>query len=206
MFSTAMRRKPSATSSGSPRPGGLGDLAGQRGELLAHHLGVERLVAVGAEDLGKMRGLDLAEHDVAVGDGQRPAAAVAGRPRIGAGGIRADPEARAVEAQDRAAAGGHGVDAHHRRAHAHAGDQRVEGALVLAVVVRHVGRGAAHVEADDAVEAGHRGGAHRADDAAGRAGEDAVLALEQAGVGEAAVRLHEHQGRDVAELAATRST
>ena len=34
-------------------------------------------------------------------------------------------------------------------------------------------------------------GAHHADDAAGRAGEDRVLALERLGVGQAAVRLHE---------------
>jgi hypothetical protein len=45
------------------------DLLGQRGELLAaHHLGVERLVGVGAEDLGGKIRLDLAQHDVAVGD------------------------------------------------------------------------------------------------------------------------------------------
>jgi hypothetical protein len=34
--------------------------------------------------------------------------------------------------QDRPAAGGDGVDAHHRRAHAHARDLGVEGALELA--------------------------------------------------------------------------
>ncbi len=43
---------------------------------------------------------------------------------------------------------------------------------------------------------------HRADDAAGRAGQDTVLALELAGIGQSAVRLHEHQaGRAVADLA-----
>ena len=87
------------------------------------------------------------------------------------------------------------MDVHHRRAHAHAGDQGVEGALVFAVVVRHVGRGAAHVEADEPLEAAHGGGAHHAHDAAGGAGEDGVLALEEARVGEAAVGLHEHEAR-----------
>ena len=47
-------------------------------------------------------------------------------------------------------------------------------------VERDVGRGAAHVEADDLVEPRHRRGARRADDAAGRAGQDRVLALEAA--------------------------
>src|SRR3546814_2875333 len=89
-------------------------------------------------------GLDLAEHDVAVGHRQRPAAAVAGRAGIGAGGVRAYSEPGAIEVQDGAAARRHRVDVHHRRPQAHAGDQGVEGALVLAVVVRHeIGR--AHV-------------------------------------------------------------
>ena len=56
-----------------------------------------------------------------------------------------------------------------------------------------VGRGAAHVEADDPVEAGLAGGARHADDAARRAGQDRVLAAEDGGVGEAAVRLHEEE-------------
>jgi hypothetical protein len=95
--------------------------------------------------------------------------------------------------QDRAAAGRHGVDLHHRRAHAHAGHQRLEGPLVLAVIVRDVGRGAAHVEADDPAEAGGARGLDGADDAARRAGEDAVLTLEGARLGQPAVRLHEEQ-------------
>jgi len=97
--------------------------------------------------------------------------------------------------QDRAAAGGDRVDAHHRRAHAHAGDFRIEGALVVAVIVGDVGRGAAHVEADDLVEAGELGRLDHADDAAGWAGEQRVLALEEGGVGQAARRHHEHQAR-----------
>ncbi len=104
--------------------------------------------------------------------------------------------------QDRAAARRHRVDQHHRCAHAHAGDLRLIGAFELAVEMRDVGRGAAHVEADDLVEARLPRGFHRADDAARRAGEDAVLALELAGVGQAAIRLHEHEARGlVADLA-----
>src|SRR5471030_1532203 len=173
--------------------GGGFDIRRQRGEFLAHGRRVERLLAVGAEQMREVRGLDFAEHDVAVGDRQRPAAPVAGRSRVGAGAVRADAIAAAVEMQDRAAARRHGVDAHHRRAHAHAGHLRLEHALELAGEMRHVGRGAAHVEADHLLEAGQPAGAHHADDAAGRAAQDAVLALEGARVGQAAVGLHELQ-------------
>ena len=117
----------------------------------------------------------------------------------------ADPEARAVEDQDRAAAGRHGVDRHHRRAQAHARHLGLERALVGAGEVGDIGRGAAHVEGDDPLEPGERGDPHGADDAAGRPGQDRVLALEAPGVDQPAVRLHEHQP-DVAERAATRST
>ena len=87
------------------------------------------------------------------------------------------------------------MDRHHRRAHAHARHLGLEGAFELAVEVRDVSRGAAHVEADDLVEARHGAGAHGADDAARRPREDGVLALEEPGVGEAAVRLHEQEAR-----------
>ena len=137
--------------------------------------------------------LDLAEHDVGIGHGQRPAAPVAGRPGIGPGAVRPDAVFRAVEMQDRAAAGRHRVDLHHRRAHAHAGDQGLERPLVFAGIVGDIGRRAAHVETDQLPEAGHFGRAHRADDAAGRAGQDRILALEAARVGQAAIGLHEHQ-------------
>ena len=177
----------------------------------------------GPNTRGKNVGLDLADGDVGVGHGERAAAPVRGRPGIGAGAVRPDPEARAVEAEDRAAAGGDGVDRHHRRAHPHAGDLGLEGALELAGVVADVGRGAAHVEADDADRALRcppsvaglgtparraRAVAHHADDAARRPGEDRVLALERLGIGEAARRLHEvevharHLGGDGVDVAA----
>ena len=101
-------------------------------------------------------GQQLADHQVGVGDRERAAAAVAGGAGIGAGTLGPDAEALAVEGDDRAAAGGHGVDLHHRRAHPHARDLGVEGALEGAGIVGDVGRGAAHVEADDPLEAGQR--------------------------------------------------
>ena len=169
------------------------DLGGQRRELLPHHLGIEGLVLGRAEDLREVVRDQLAQHHVGIGDGQRPAAAIAGGSGIGPGGIRADAEARAVVMQDGAAARRHRVDAHHGRADAHAGDLGVEGGLQLAVIVADIGGGAAHVEADDALEAGQRPGLRRAHHAAGRAGEQGILALEQVGGGEAARRHHEHQ-------------
>ena len=170
-------------------------LGGKGRELLAHDVLVQRFVRVGAEHPGEEARADLAHHHVRVGHAERSAPPVTGRPRIGAGGVRADAVARAVEMEDRAAARRDGVDLHHRRAHADACDQGLEGALVLAVVMGDVSRRAAHVEADDLVVARHGGGADRAHDAARRPGQDAVLAAEEARIGETAVRLHEHQAR-----------
>ena len=171
----------------------VADLARELGERRAHRLGVERQVLLRPEDLREEIRDQLADHHVGVGDRERAAAAVAGRPRIGAGAVGADAEARAVEMQHRAAARRHRVDQHHRRAHAHARHLGLERALVFAVEMRHVGRGAAHVEADQPVEAGLAPGLRHADHAAGRPREDRVLALEQLGGGEPARRHHEHQ-------------
>ncbi|MCY1309723.1 hypothetical protein D9M70_598460 [compost metagenome] len=84
------------------------------------------------------------------------------------------------------------MDQHHRRTHPHAGDFRLEGALVFAVEMRNVRGCAAHVETDDPVEAGRFTGLGETDDAAGRAGEDSILALEHIGGREPARRHHEH--------------
>ena len=73
--------------------------------------------------------------------------------------------------------------------------------------MRHVGGGAAHVEADGLGEARVRGRAGHADDPAGRAGQDGVLAAEARRVGQPAVGLHEQQpdagelGRDLGHVA-----
>ncbi len=176
MLATAICKNPSATSCGGAA---VADLAGEPGKGGAHGIRVDRLVLPRPEDGRKELRHQLAGHDIGVGDGQRPAAAIAGRPRIGAGRIRTDAQARAVVMQDRAAAGRDRVDQHHRRPHAHAGDLGLEGALIGAVEMGDVGRGAAHVEADDALEPRRAPGLDHADDAAGRARQDRVLALEQ---------------------------
>jgi len=68
MFSTAMRKNPSAISSGRrPSP-----ILGRQGfEPAPHNLGVDRLAAALAEDLGEIGGEELADHDVGVRDGKR---------------------------------------------------------------------------------------------------------------------------------------
>jgi hypothetical protein len=63
----------------------------------------------------------------------------------------------------------------------------------LAGEVSNVSGCAAHVEADDLVDAGLLRSARRADDAARGTGENRVLAVELLGVGETARRLHELQ-------------
>ncbi len=166
---------------------------GKRSELLAHDGVVEPLVARGSEDRGEEFRSQLADHHIGVGHRKRSAAPVAGRSRICPGAVGSGLEASVLEMQDRAAARGHGMDAHHRRAHPHARDFRLEGALQFAVVMANIGGGAAHVEADDLVEAGDARRLHRADDAARGTGEDCVLALEKIGRRQSAGRHHEHE-------------
>ena len=154
------------------------NLLGKVGEGHAHGMRVERQVSRRSENLRKEIGDELADHHIGVGDGKRSIAPVTFWAGIGARGIRADAEAGAVKMQDRTAAGGDSVDQHHRRAHAHAGDFRFEGALILAVEMRDVGRCATHVEADQAVQSGLLSGLRHADHPAGRTGQDRILALE----------------------------
>ena len=168
----------------------------QRGDRLqprARRLWVERLVARRAEHGRKEGRVDPPEEQVAVGHGQRPALAVAGRAGIGAGAFRADAEARSVEAADRPAAGCHGVDLHHRRGHANACDHGIAGQLVFSGVVRHIGAGAAHVEPDQPRMAQRCARRDHADHAPRWAGEDRILAAKRADFGQPAVRLHEAQ-------------
>ena len=158
-----------------------------------HHGSVQRLIGLRAKHLGKVARLHLAQHHIGIRYSQRAAAAVAGRARVGTGALRAHPKARTVKRQNRAATRCHGVDAHHRRAHAHAGDLCLELALKLARVVRHIGRRATHVKANDLLNACNRGGAGHTDNAARGATQNRVFALKRMGVGKATRRLHEVQ-------------
>ncbi len=116
-------------------------------------------------------GGDAAEHDVGVGDGGEHAAAVAGGPGVGAGGARAHAEnAVVVEVRDASAARANGVDVEDGDVDAEVADASATAHGQRAGGERDVGRGAAHVEGDDAVEAervGERGGGDRAAGGAG---------------------------------------
>jgi hypothetical protein len=141
------------------------DILCQGRKCAAHGVSVERLILLRPEDLRKEVGDELTDHHVGVCHGEWPAAAIAFRPRIGAGGVGPDAKARTVEVQDRTAAGRHRVDEHHRCAHAHAGDFGFERALIFAGEVRHISRGAAHVETDQIFEASGAAGLGHADHA-----------------------------------------
>ena len=107
-------------------------------------------------------GVEPPQHEVRVGD-RRPVAAapVAGRPGIGSGARRPDPERTArVEPGDAAATRSHGVDVELRQAQRQAADTPLGAAPGDAVADQaDVGGGAAHVEADRVGDArGHHGG------------------------------------------------
>ena len=161
---------------------------------------VKRTIACRPEQFRKMRGLELADHHVRVGHGERPAMGVAHGSGVRAGGVRSHLKARAVKVQDRAAACRHCVDRKHRCAQAHARDLGLVDALIRAVEARHVGRGAAHVEADDVFEAGGARRLRHSDHAASRPRDDRVLAAEEFRRRKTAIRCHEEKPR-VAERA-----
>ena len=206
MFSTAILRKPSAISSGV-RACRCRRRRRRRARRTSRaprrHRAARR--RAGPNTCGNRSGSSLPTITLQSVTVERTAAAIRGGPRIGARRLGPDAKARAVERADRAAARRDRVDAHHRRAQAHARHLRHERALVLARPVRDVGGRAAHVEADDAVEAGQPRHLHRADDAAGGSGQDRVLALEQMRVGEPAARLHELQAQARCGAAAGRA-
>ena len=171
----------------------IADLGSKSREGLAHGPRIERLILSWPEDGREEARVELAHHDIGIGDGQRALAAVAKGSGIGAGGLRPHAEPRAVEMKDRAAARGNGVDQHHRRADAYPRHHALEGPLIGAVVMADIGGGAAHVEADDLGEACQVCRLHRAHDAAGRPRQNRVLALEQRGGSEPTRGLHEEE-------------
>ena len=123
----------------------------------------------------ELGGIEPAEQQVDVGDRQRAARAVAGRAGIRARALRADKQLVAVEAADRAATGGDRLDGEHRRDHPGAADAMLVFVIEVAVEPADVGARAAHVEPDDALEAGLASGHRGTDDTTGRAAEQAVL-------------------------------
>src|SRR5438874_1523539 len=90
------------------RPSGAGrgrDLLRQRGKFHSHCFAVKRLVLVRAEDRRKEVRLQLAHHDIAIGDGERTAAPITGRTGVGSSRMRTYSETRSVESENGTAAG-----------------------------------------------------------------------------------------------------
>jgi hypothetical protein len=116
MFSTATVRKPSAMASGVFFWPVACSISSRVQQACAHDLDIERLLSARSEHGWKELRAQLAEHDIAIGHGERAAATIRGGTRVGPGTFRADPELGAIEATDRAAASRHGVDLHDRRA------------------------------------------------------------------------------------------
>jgi hypothetical protein len=93
MFSTAMRRKPSASPQGlALRPSAAISRA-SASNFSRTTSASSGSSAFGPNTAWEMPRLQLAEHDVAVGHRQRTAAAIAGGAGIGAGAFGADLEA-----------------------------------------------------------------------------------------------------------------
>ena len=147
-----------------------GNFCGQGHKLVSNDVHVQSLIRVRAKHRGKEGCLQLAQHDVAVGHGEWAAALIARRPGVCTGRVRANPKTGAIKIQDRPSARRDGVDMHHRGAHADASDQGFKCPLIFAVIVRHIGRGAAHIEADNFAETRHRRGPDHADHPTGRSG------------------------------------
>jgi hypothetical protein len=98
---------------------------------------------------------------------------------VSASGIWSNAQTLPVKLKHRATARSHRVDLHHRRSHAHACNLCLERSLVLAFIVRNVGRRASHVKGNDLVEASDCRCPRGCDDSSCRPGKDGVTALEK---------------------------
>ena len=170
--------------------GGLGHVHPERLGEAAH--GALGGVPVELDAAGERRvAIEVAEQQVGVGHRRLlPAAAVAGRARVGPGRVRAHAErAAGVAPGDAAAAGAHGVDVHHRQRERAPADVAPACRRDVAVThERHVARRAAHVEAHRVLP----GAAGGADGAAGgpRQHRPRSVPGRRRGVGHAAARQH----------------
>ena len=146
------------------------EASGDAGDGRVRGVGVEGHAA--AEEVV---GVEAAEDEIGVGDGGLGAAlAVAGGAGCRAGTLRADAQhAALVDPGERAAAGADGADVDHRDLDRHAPFDLERGGERLPAADHggDVGRGAAHVERDQMVDAGEPGDVAAGDHAAGRAGD-----------------------------------
>ena len=144
------------------------------------------------------------QHQVGVGDGRlRAAAAVADRPRIGAGAFRPDlNETGRVDAGDRAAAGPDRVHVDHRHVDRHRiFDLDLVGDGRLGIADQgDVGRGAAHIVADEVAETGAPAGIGSGDDTRGRPRHHGLcrVARDETGRDHAAIAVHDQEVAGIA--------
>ena len=112
----------------------------------------------------KFVGLQASEQQVGIGHRRLKSASIADRAGIGARRFWADAQrASGIEVCQRASAGANGVDIEHGHTHRQTGDLGFVARLRLAVHQRDIGRGASHIEGEDALEAAeprHRGCSH----------------------------------------------
>ena len=168
---------------------------GERGELLRRCLRIDARAPVAPEHRRQRVGTQMPEQHLHIRQRQRAAAPVTGRPRIRARGGGTHGEAAVAVAEHRAPAGGDAVHIQHRLGEAHAADQVLEALRQLAVDQRHVGRGAAHVEADEARVVEALAHPAHADQPAGRPRQHARHGVEARRDCQAAVALHQAETR-----------
>ena len=72
----------------------------------------------------------------------------------------------------------------------HPGNHGVEHPFISALIMRYIGRCAAHVKCDDLVKTGLISGFNSANNAASRAGQNRILALKQTRISQPAIGLH----------------
>ena len=146
-----------------------------------------------------------AQDKVRVRDGRLGGVAVAGRPGVRARALRPDAErAAGVDARDRTSPGADRVHVDRGDAQRHAVDHRFRRERDRAVAQTHVGRRAAHIERDDAVEARAGRDLKRAGHAPGRARQHGPHSQRRRSSGPRAapVRLHHAQLARLTQLQA----
>ena len=186
---------------GAAHAAGVANLVGQLGDAACGSIGVERLIAVGAEDGREVLGPYDTEHRVGIGERERAVVAVADRPGVSAGRLGAHTQAAAVEREQRSAPCSDRVHVDDRRTDADARHLGLVRPFELAGKMGDVGRRAAHVKADEPFEAGCLSRAGHADNAAGGTRQQCIAAGEAPGIGQTAVGLHELQLRPLCTVA-----
>ena len=155
--------------------GGEIDLRDQWPFLLAHQrfrpLAVQRY-----SPAKKAFRIEPPQQKIRIGHGCICAASETNRTWIGSRRLRSDAQhAAGIVARQGSATGARGMDLEHGHAHRHSCDNGFAGAAHTAtrrVGEKNIGRRAAHIEADDALETRPPGHACRADHAARRSGKD----------------------------------